>query len=64
MLPMQNKLVLILGIVICLTLLLIIRDSRRKLWAQRNTRNSRMFTMRAVLVIIVVLVFLFFSLVR
>jgi len=60
---MQNKIGTIIIIIFFLTLLLYIKHSRKRLWA-KGGRNSRIFTIRAVLLIIVILVFLFFSLVR
>ncbi|AWH85554.1 hypothetical protein HYN59_10725 [Flavobacterium album] len=61
---MVYKFLLIICIIFLLTLLLSVKHSRRRLWQQDKTRNSRMYTLRAVLLIIVLILFLFFSLVR
>lgn len=61
---MQNKIGVIIIIIFFLTLLLYIKHSRKRLWAKDPSRNSRIFTIRAVLLIVAILVFLFFSLAR
>ncbi|MCW4470710.1 hypothetical protein OGH69_17190 [Flavobacterium sp. MFBS3-15] len=61
---MLYKYLPLLGIIFLLTLLLSVKQSRKNLWRQDTSRNSRMYTFRAVFVIVVLIVFLFFSMVR
>lgn len=61
---MLYKYLPLLGIIFLLTLLLSVKQSRKKLWQQDRSRNSRMYTLRALFLIVVLIVFLFFSMVR
>jgi len=61
---MLKKFALIFAIIICLTLILDILRSRKRLWKERNTRNSRIFTVRGIIIIGILILFLVFSLFR
>ncbi|MES2486954.1 MAG: hypothetical protein V4581_13545 [Bacteroidota bacterium] len=61
---MLKKIVLLFTIIVCLTLILDIIKSRKRLWKDRNNRNSRIFTIRGIIIISVILLFLVFSLFR
>lgn len=61
---MLYKYLPLLGIIFLLTLLLSVKQSRRRLWEQDKSRNSRIYTFRAVFIIVVLIIFLFFSMVR
>lgn len=61
---MLYKYLPLLGIIFLLTLLLSVKQSRKRLWKQDKSRNSRMYTFRAIFLIMVLIIFLFFSMVR
>ena len=61
---MLYKYLPLLGIIFLLTLLLSVKQSRKRLWEQDRSRNSRIYTLRAIFVIVVLILFLFFSMVR
>lgn len=61
---MLYKYLPLLGIIFLLTLLLSVKQSRKRLWEQDKSRNSRMYTFRAIFLIMVLIIFLFFSMVR
>ncbi|WP_294822098.1 hypothetical protein [uncultured Flavobacterium sp.] len=61
---MLYKYLPLLGIIFLLTLLLSVTQSRKRLWQQEKTRNSRIYTLRAIIFIAALIVFLFFSMVR
>jgi len=61
---MLKKFVLIVTIIVFLTLMLGIIQSRKRLWKHHNNRNSRIFTLRGIIIIGVIILFLVFSLFR
>jgi hypothetical protein len=61
---MVNKSLLLITMVFFLTLLLSVVQSRRRLWQANASRNSRIFTFRAIVILVVIVLFLFFTLVR